>query len=368
MSKSKGNVVDPIETIDEFGTDALRFTLLVGSTPGNDMNLSLSKVEGNRNFANKIWNMARFILGSLEKAPAAAEKAPQYTLADSWIWARMNELIRSVERLFDAYLFGEAGRQIYEFLWNEFADWYLEIAKLQLQEGGDRAFYTAYTLTRVFDTCLRLLHPYIPYVTEELWQYLKQTAQEHSPALAPNHGEWEEALIIARWPEAQPLEGWEEQKVAEFGIVQEVVRAIRNLRAEKKLNPGKLVPAIIAAGDMLPILSGMKESLVSLAKVDPEHCQLVEAITEPPQDAISAVTAGISIFLPMAGMVDTDAEKERIEHELAEVTAQIKRLETLLASPFAQKAPANVVEKEREKLAVYQETAEKLNEQMANLG
>ena len=154
----------------------------------------------------------------------------------------MNELIRSVDRLFEGYLFGEAGRQIYDFVWNDFADWYLEIAKLQLNEGGDRAFYTAYTLTRVFDTCLRLLHPFTPYVTEELWQHLKDTAMDHSPALAPKHGDWEEALIIARWPEAQPSEGWEEQKITEFSLLQEIVRVIRNMRAEKKIAPSKTVP------------------------------------------------------------------------------------------------------------------------------
>ncbi len=368
MSKSKGNVVDPLETMDEFGTDALRFTLLVGSTPGNDMNLSLKKVEGNRNFANKVWNMARFILGSLEKAPAKAEKAPEYTLADSWVWARLNELIRNVDRLFDAYLFGEAGRQIYDFLWGDFADWYLEIAKLQLNEDGDRAFYTAYTLTRVFDACLRLLHPYTPYVTEELWQHLKETAMNHSAELQPKHGEWEEALIIAKWPEALPLEGWEEQKIADFALMQDVVRTIRNLRAEKKISPGKRVPALIAAGDRLPILESVYDSLISLAKIDPEQCNLLEEISEPPQDAASAVIAGISIYLPMAGMVDTAAEKERIERELKEVNSQIERLEKLLNSPFAQKAPATVVEKEREKLTAFKDTADKLTEQMEILG
>ena len=368
MSKSKGNVVDPLETMEEYGTDALRFTLLVGSTPGNDMNLSLKKVEGNRNFANKVWNMARFILGSLEKAPTKAEKAPDYTLADSWIWARMNEVIRTVDRLFESYMFGEAGRQIYDFLWGDFADWYLEIAKLQLDEGGDRAFYTAYTLTRVFDACLRMLHPFTPFVTEELWQHLKSAAQAHSAELQPKHGDWEEALIIAQWPEAMPLEGWEEQKIADFALMQDIVRAIRNLRAEKKLNPGKRVPAMIAAGDHLPILESLRESLISLAKIDPEQCELLDEIPEPPQDTASTVVSGISIYLPMAGLVDTEAEKQRIENELQEANSQIARLEKLLNSPFAEKAPPNVVEKEREKLETFKDTAAKLTEQMDNLG
>jgi len=155
MSKTKGNVIDPLAVMDELGTDALRFTLLVGSTPGNDMNLSVKKVEANRNFANKVWNMGRFIIGALAQIPEKPTSEPDWTLADRWIQARLAALVREVDRLFNTYLFGEAGRQIYDFLWGEFADWYIEIAKLQLAEGGDRAFYTAQTLTHTLDACLR---------------------------------------------------------------------------------------------------------------------------------------------------------------------------------------------------------------------
>jgi valyl-tRNA synthetase len=367
MSKSKNNVVDPLITMDEFGTDALRFTLLVGSSPGNDMNLSLKKVEGNRNFANKVWNMTRFILGTLEKAPSTAAAAPQYTLADSWIWARMNELIRNVDRLFENHLYGEAGRQIYDFLWGEFADWYLEIAKLQIETGGDRAFYTAHTLVRVLDTCLRLLHPFTPFFTEEAWQYLKQAAQEKGPAFTPRHGTWEEALIVARWPEAQTEEGWETQKITDFALLQEVVRAIRNLRAEKKINPGTLAPAVIAAGERLTTLHENRQSLISLAKIDPTHCKIVNSISEPPQDAASAVTSGCAIYLLLEGLIDNTAETARLQRELEQVNSQIERLEQLLQSPFAGKAPVAVVEKEREKLATYRESAQQLTEQLQNL-
>jgi valyl-tRNA synthetase len=167
MSKTKGNMIDPLIVMDELGTDALRFTLLVGSTPGNDMNLSIKKVEANRNFANKVWNAGRFVIGALDQAPDNAAKPADWSLADSWIYARLQSLVSDVDRLFTAYQYGEAGRQIYEFFWSEFADWYVEIAKLQLAEGGDRAFYTAQTLVRVLDACLRMLHPFTPFVTEE---------------------------------------------------------------------------------------------------------------------------------------------------------------------------------------------------------
>jgi len=368
MSKTKGNGVDPLEVTDEMGTDALRFTLLVGSTPGNDTNLSVKKVEGNRNFANKVWNTGRFVISALENAPKQAQAAAQYTLADSWIWARMNNLIRSVDRLFENYLFGEAGRQIYEFLWGDFADWYLEIAKQQLAEGGDRAFYTAYTLTRVLDNCLRMLHPFTPYITEELWQHLKTAAKNHSPALAPKHApEWEEALIIARYPQAQALEGWEDEKIADFTLVQEMVRAIRNLRAEKKLSPALKLSCIIAAADRQAMLENQRAIIASQSGLNAEETHIFATLPEPPADAASTVVMGIAIYLPLSGLIDSAAEKAKLEKEVQEIEGQIGRLRGLLSSPFAQKAPAAVVEKEREKLSTFEASAAKLKEQLVAL-
>ncbi|HWQ04359.1 MAG TPA: valine--tRNA ligase [Longilinea sp.] len=366
MSKTKGNVIDPLGVMDEMGTDALRFTLLVGSTPGNDTNLSLKKVEANRNFANKIWNAGRFIIGELEKAPAAPQGEPEWTLPDSWIWARLQTLIADVDRLFGGHQYGEAGRQIYEFFWGEFADWYLEIAKQQLAEGGDRAFYTAQTLVRVLDASLRLLHPFTPYVTEELWGHLKRAAQARSDQFAPKGG-WEEALIIARWPQAQAAEGWEEDKVAEFTLIQETIRAIRNLRAEKKVTPGKRIPATIVCGDRLAAFQAQSRTLASLAALDASQLVLIASLPEKPQGQASLVVSGIEIYLPLAGLVDVEGERARLQKEFEETQSQIERLETLLSSSFGQRAPAAVVEKERQKLAAFQETASKLKEQLANL-
>jgi valyl-tRNA synthetase len=366
MSKSKGNVIDPLTVMDQMGTDALRFTMLVGSTPGNDTNLSLKKVEANRNFANKLWNAGRFVIGALGQAPAAPAKEPDYTLADSWIWARLRTLVRDVERLFNNDQYGEAGRQIYDFFWGEFADWYLEIAKGQLAEGGDRAFYTADTLVRVLDRCLRLLHPFTPFVTEELWGHLKRAAIQTSERFAPNQG-WEEALIIARWPETIEPEGWEEEKVNHFGLIQEVVRTIRNLRAEKKIAPGKRIHATIVAGDKLNLFQSQAAVICSLAAVDPAGLTLLETLPVKPQGQASAVVAGIEVYLPLADLVDSDAERARMQKELEEIESQIARLQTLLSSSFAEKAPAPVVDKERQKLAAFQETAGKLKEQLAHL-
>jgi valyl-tRNA synthetase len=363
MSKTKDNVIDPLEVMDELGTDALRFTLLVGSTPGNDMNLSLKKVEANRNFANKLWNAGRFIIQNINKGLSEPQKEPNWTLADRWIWARTKQLQETVNRLFDGYQFGEAGRQIYDFFWTEFADWYVEMSKDQIAEGGDRSFYTVQTLTQVLDTCLRFLHPFTPYVTEELWGHLKTACQEISPSLAPQGG-WEDALIVARWPEPRLFEGWEETAIDDFTLIQDMIRAIRNVRAEYKVHLGQKIPCIISAGPKLDLVESQRQAFISLAGVDPTSLKIVKEPLEPSEEQISLVITPVEISLPMAGLVDIEAERERLEKELADAEAQIKRLEKLLASPFSGKAPAEVVENERARLATYQETAERIRGQL----
>ena len=363
MSKTKDNVIDPLEVMDELGTDALRFTLLVGSTPGNDMNLSIKKVEANRNFANKLWNAGRFIIHNINKLSDGPQKDPEWTLADRWIWARMKQLRETVNRLFDSYQFGEAGRQIYDFFWTEFADWYVEISKDQIAEGGDRAFYTVQILTQVLDTCLRFLHPFTPYVTEELWGHLKAACQALSPKLAPQAG-WEDALIIARWPETLPFEGWEDVAVDDFTLIQDMIRAIRNVRAEYQVQLGQKIPCVISAGSKIDLIDSQRQVFISLAGVDPTSLDIMTAPLEPSDDQISLVVTPVEIALPMAGLVDVEAERERLEKELADAEAQIQRLEKLLASPFSEKAPDEVVENERARLATYRETAARIKGQL----
>jgi len=499
MSKSYGNVIDPLIVMDDLGTDALRFTLLVGSTPGNDTNLSLKKVEANRNFANKIWNATRFVMGMLEGLPhptplpagegtdppkklplppkllqrarelrqgatdaesllwsllrnrqledykfrrqhpigsyildfycheaklaielddghhaetqqaqydaeraanleaegirvlrfwnnqaltktevvletilAALPPSPNgrgargegnWSLADSWIWARLQDVIRTVERLFTNHQYGEAGRQIYDFFWSDFADWYLEIVKLQMANGEEQAVNTATTLTRVLDMSLRMLHPFIPFVTEELWQHLKIAAQETGIASEA----WADALIVAPWPEPRPEESWEAEKVIEFELVQEIVRAIRNLRSEKNVKPGQRIPAIFVAGSHAALIEGQAAVIAALARLDENQIEIHAALEEKPADHIALVAGTVEIYLPLAGLVDMAEERARLKKELAEAESQIQRLEKLLNSPFAGKAPAKVVQNEREKLAAYQDTAEKLQAQLANL-
>lgn len=368
MSKSYGNVIDPLGVMEKLGTDALRFTLLVGSTPGNDMNLSLKKVEANRNFANKMWNAGRFVvsvLGSLKPERVEENGAPAWTLADSWIWSRLQTVIRDVERLFQNYQYGEAGRQIYDFFWSDFADWYVEVAKLQLDEGGARAATTAKILVRVLDFSLRLLHPFTPFVTEEIWGHLKQATLQ-SP-LARQFKDWPEALIVSTWPEAREVEAWEASKVADFSLVQEIVRAIRNLRSEKNVKPGRRISASLVSSGYAQGLREQAKTLAALAYLDPAGIAFSTHLAEKPAGHIALVVGPVEIYLPLAELVDTVEERNRLEKDLAETEAQVQRLEKLLASSFAEKAPVPVVQKERDRLEGFRLTAEKIRMQLEAL-
>ena len=366
MSKSFNNAIDPLVVMDDLGTDALRFTLLVGSTPGNDTNVSLEKVEANRNFANKVWNAGRYVLSTLKNTPSSPHGQPDWTLADSWIWARLQNLTRTVERLFGNHQYGEAGRQIYDFFWSEFADWYLEISKRQISQGGDKAYFTIETLIRVLDTSLRLLHPFTPFVTEELWQHLKAALLDSSWAKLAEG--WPEALMVAQWPEARAEEAWETSKVRDFSLVQEIIRAIRNLRAEKNVKPGRRIPATFASSEYGELLQTQKATLAALAYLNEAEITIHTELADKPEGHIALVAGPVEIYLPLAGLVDPAEERARLTKELAEAEGQIQRLEGLLAGSFAEKAPAAVVQKERDKLESYREMAQTIHEQIAALG
>ena len=371
ISKTTGNVIDPLVLMDEFGTDALRFTMLVGSTPGNDTNVGPKKVESNRNFANKIWNAGRFVINAIDgldtgkhaQADNGTRKAQHATwsLADSWIWAKLQTLIRDVERQIQSFQYGQAGQQIYEFIWSDFADWYVEIAKEQMKNEETRE-QTVVTLVRVFDTCLRLLHPFTPFVTEEVWGHLRNAILE-SP-IADIAKDWPDALIIARFPEPREPEGWEESKLADFTLIQELVRSIRNLRAEKNIAPSKKLAANISAGDKVDLLKQQSAMIAALAGLDSSLLVIQQSLTEKPEDSAAIVVGSVEIYIPLAGTVDLANDKPRLEKELKEAQSHIERLEKLLSSDFANKAPAALVQKEREKLDGYKDTAEKLKTQL----
>ena len=386
MSKTTGNVLDPIALLDgatpqeldayvrqqypeglpAMGADALRFTLLTSSAPGNDMNLSLQRIEGNRNFTNKIWNATRYVLGQLGtegvgRWQAASGQNPYAGLPERWILSRLSETVSEATRLMEAYQFGEAGRQMYDFFWNEFCDWYLEISKIALY-GKDEAAKdaTRAVLAKVLDDSLRLLHPFIPFVTEETWGYLKQTA---TAGRDPQEAGWPAALIIAPWPEPGLSDP---QATADMGLIMEIVRSIRNARAEYSVQPGHRIPATIVAGEQEALLRSQAETLCTLARLDPAGLTILHQ-GEAPSRSLTLVAGAVTVYLPLAGLVDLDAERTRLEKELADLQAQAERSDKLLAGPFAQRAPADVIQREREKLVELQERAGRLRARLADL-
>jgi valyl-tRNA synthetase len=262
----------------------------------------------------------------------------------------------------DSYQFGEAGRQAYEFLWGDFADWYVEIAKVQLGEGDTRAWTTLWVLRHVLDQALRLLHPYIPYVTEAVWQEMKRAYEAADLGITPDGG-WGAALILADWPTG----GYHNPAgAADFERVRDLVRAIRAARSEYNVPAGRWIAALIPAGAKAPFLAEQRAILTSLARLDDTHLTITGSAAAPDQ-AITLALGDITCYLPLAGLVDLDAEKERLGKELADLATQIERVNKLLDSPFAQKAPAAVVQKERDKLAQLQASHNELTTRLGSL-
>ena len=351
MSKSLGNALDPLDLIGEYGNDALRFTLLTGSTPGNDMKLSVSRIEANRNFANKIWNAARFVLMNLEADEVALdrESGPNsityalpplaaQTLADRWILSRLDAVQTHVTQLIENWQLGEAGRQLYEFLWSEYCDWYIEAAKPRLYGGQpEEADATRQVLAYTLEQSLRLLHPFMPYVTEAIWSHLPGVAQDA------------ESLMTQRWPTAAGQR--DTQAEDSFGSIQEIVRAIRNARAEYNVEPGRRIAAVFAgAGHTL-----VHENLAlftSLARLDAEQVAIESSANgSDAGPSVQLNAGGLTTYLPLAGMVDLAAEQKRLQKELDNVDNQINRANGLLSNEnFVGKAPQQVVQRERDKL------------------
>jgi len=355
MSKTTGNVIDPLEMMDQYGTDALRFTLLTGSTPGNDMSLSEERIIANRNFANKIWNATRFVVSNLGAAFDAGRgtwNLSAMALPDRWIISRHNRLIENATQLMDAYQYGEAGRQIYEFLWGEYADWYIEIAKIRLYGADVRAQATARrVLVYVLERTLRLLHPFMPFVTEAAWQHL------------PHNGDG--SLMVTTWPTPGDVD---EKAEGAMQLVMDAVHAIRNARAEYDVQPARRIAAQVSAGDNADLLSTQRDVLVELARLDPDSLRISHSLLDEPEQALTLVVGGVEIYLPVAGMIDLEAERARLQKELEHIENGIARSQKLLSNEgFTAKAPAEVIQKEREKLTGFQEQAEKLRGRLETL-
>ncbi|HEX5691918.1 MAG TPA: valine--tRNA ligase, partial [Roseiflexaceae bacterium] len=369
MSKSYGNVVNPLEVMDQHGTDALRFTLATSGTPGQDMNLNPERIESARNFANKIWNITRFVLSKLQIADfrfQINESASQSTiynlqsamsLADRWILSRYNRLVGDVDRFMRAYNFGEAGRQIQEFLWSEFADWYVEIAKVQLE--GDAPETTRAVLYTVLEGSLRLLHPFMPFVTEEAWQYLTNDERRTTNDAR--------SIMISAYPSADES-ALDEAAERDFGLLQELIVGIRNIRNEYKVEPARFVAATIAAGKSAQLLESQRAMLARLARVADDQLTIAESLEAKSAQAAALVVGDIEVSLPLAGLIDMAAERGRLSKELEAAQAEIGRREAKLgAAGFVEKAPAQVVQRERDGLAAARATAERLRERIDQL-
>jgi valyl-tRNA synthetase len=359
MSKSLGNVIDPIEVMDQYGTDALRFTLATSSTPGNDMKLVPERIVGNRNFANKIWNAARFVIGQTEGVGGgipALETLKPVTLADRWIVSRAQRLTADVSRLIEEYQFGEAGRQIHEFFWSEYCDWYVEIAKVQLADEQLRE-RTAHILRAVLDRALRALHPYMPFVTEEIWQHLyADVPAEQRPA---------PALIVAPWPEADTAQT-NQAAEDDLALVQEIVTRIRDARKQAGVEPARRVRVIMAAGARAPMLKQQTALIEQLARTEPPRIE--RKLATKPEQAMALVAGSVEIFLPLAGMLDLAKELARLDGEIQAVRQQIERAERMLGNEqFVARARPDVVRKERDALAAARDTLAKLEARRKDL-
>lgn len=370
MSKSSGNVENPLDVIAEFGTDALRFSLLTGSSPGNDMTLSPEKLDSNKKFANKLWNIARYIqhVSSESREALDPNQSTELSLADHWIARELDKLVASVNRLFDSYQFGEAGRQIHDFVWNDFADWYLELSKVQLDMGQHQQS-TLDLLAHTLSTILRLLHPYMPFVTEEIWQQTKAASNESTGSKLFFESE---ALIIAPWPRDFSAEAaiQPNAKSADlFAEIRELVRSIRAVRAEKRVAPSRRIAATIQSTDNAPQIDQFRQQFAFLARtsVDQDSLKISADHNSDPSEIVVA-SGDLTAYLPLGELVDVDAETRRLASEEERLSGEISRLQKLLASPFAERAPAAVVEREQERLAQYLTAVAAIRQQLSSLG
>lgn len=356
MSKSLGNGVDPMDVISEYGADSLRYFLATASSPGQDLRYSNDKVESVWNFANKIWNASRFAMMNMEGMEHKdIDLSGEKSVADTWILTRLNETIEQVTDLAERYEFGEVGRLLYNFIWDDFCDWYIEMAKLPLYGEDEQAkAMTRSVLAYVLDNTMRLLHPFMPFITEEIWQNL------------PTEGE---SITIAAWPTADPALS-DAKKADSMKLLMDVIRSVRTIRAEVQTPMSKKVPMTISAKDATT-LSVLEENAAYIERFcNPETLTIGHNI-EAPEKSMSAVVSGAELFMPLEGLIDIEEELKRLQKELDKWAKEVKLVQGKLSNErFVSKAPEAVVAEERKKEADYLEkhaTVEKRMEELKNL-
>ena len=338
MSKSLGNGVDPLEIIDKLGADTLRFMLITGNTAGNDLRFHEERLEASRNFANKLWNASRFTLMNIKDFKEGAYEVT-YDLSDQWILHRLREVSLAVDRALNRYELGEAAKALYDFVWDEFCDWYIELAKIRLYRGSEQEKHSAqHNLIEVLRSTLQLLHPFIPFITEELWQHL------------PHQGN---TIMLAKYPDGNQMEAYPEA-AEKMQLIMDIIRSVRNIRAEMNVPPGKKAEILlITSTKEEDSLKQGEEYIKSLAQASLVTISS-EKDTQIPGQAATAHVRGVDVYLPLKGLIDIDKEIGRLKKEIENAKKEVERINGKLANPgFLAKAPQEVIEKERIKAEEY---------------
>ena len=356
MSKSLGNGIDPLEVIDQYGADALRFMLVTGNSPGNDMRFYMERVEAARNFANKLWNASRFVFMNIDEeimnGVTRDSVEANLTIADKWIISRANNVVKEVIDNMDKFDLGIAAQKIYDFAWTEYCDWYIEIVKPRLYGDDVEAKKAAlYTLTYVLETILKLLHPYMPFITEEIYTYLPTVKG---------------SIVIANWPHYKEEDNMaSEEEMMELAM--DGIRNIRNARAEMDVPPSKKAKVIIVPAEgKKSAVEATKEYFVTLASAS--TVEIVETEENIPEDAVSVVINGAKIFIPLDELVDFEKEKERLTKEKAKLESEIKRVNGKLSNQgFLAKAPESLVNEEKAKKEKFEEMMKSVLERLENI-
>nr|WP_308692158.1 valine--tRNA ligase [uncultured Terrisporobacter sp.] len=356
MSKSLGNGIDPLEVIDQYGADALRFMLVTGNSPGNDMRFYMERVEAARNFANKLWNASRFVFMNIDEeimnGVTRESVEDNLTIADKWIISRANNVVKEVIDNMDKFDLGIAAQKIYDFAWTEYCDWYIEIVKPRLYGDDVEAKKAAlYTLTYVLETILKLLHPYMPFITEEIYTYLPTA---------------EGSIVIAQWPHYKEEDNMaSEEEMMELAM--DGIRNIRNARAEMDVPPSKKAKVIIVPAEgKKSAIEATKEYFVTLASAS--MVEIAETEENIPEDAVSVVINGAKIFIPLDELVDFEKEKERLTKEKAKLEGEIKRVNGKLSNQgFLAKAPESLVNEEKAKKEKFEEMMKSVLERLENI-
>ena len=383
MSKTRGNTMDPLDLVEKYGTDALRFALTTGTAPGNDLRFTENRLEAGRNYANKIWNASRFVISQVEElrstrpdtptahsdTPSAhpelvegwSDVTPEHR-EDRWIVSRLDRVTGEVNRALESFELGDAQQRLHEFIWNDYCDWYIEMAKIRLRNGAEPSPLP--TLAHVLERILRLLHPFMPFITEEVWQTLRSQL--------PERGVPRQSVMLAPYPASNGrIDPAAEEEIA---LVQQAVRAVRNTRAQLRIPAAQHLEALVEANGQRAAIEDEADVIRVLSRVEPLNIVSGDEATRHTGESgnlrgVTLVVSPLVVRLPLEGVVDLDAEGERLRAELADCDKNLERVEKLVSNPnFRQKARPDVVENEEARLAELRERKQRLDEILQQLG